>query len=120
MSHLVTIQTQLRDPTAITAACRRLGLPAPVQGTARLYSGEAIGLLVQLPGWQYPAVIETTDGSIRFDIFEGAWGNRQELDRFLQTYAIEAVRLAGQKKGYVLSEQQLADGSVKLQLQEGS
>jgi hypothetical protein len=38
MSHIVTIKTQLRDPTALAAACRRLGQATPVQGTAQLYS----------------------------------------------------------------------------------
>ena len=55
MSHIVTIQTEVRDPTAIHAACERLKLPAPVQGTAKLFTTEATGLLVTLPRWRYPA-----------------------------------------------------------------
>lgn len=51
-SHVVTIQTKVHDPVAVAAACPRLNLSAPVQGTARLYSGEATGLIVGLPGWQ--------------------------------------------------------------------
>src|SRR5262245_32343506 len=43
MSHVVTIQTKLHDPGAVVAACQRLNLAAPVQGTAKLYSGEATG-----------------------------------------------------------------------------
>lgn len=70
MSHVVSIQTKLRDPAAITAACQRLKLNAPVQGTARLYSGEATGLLVQLPGWLYPVVIDTATGEVRYDNFQ--------------------------------------------------
>lgn len=73
MSHLVTIQTKLNDPIAITAACARLGLAPPVRGTAELFSGQATGLLVQLPGWQYPAVIDTSTGTVQFDNFEGNW-----------------------------------------------
>ena len=73
MSHIVTLKATLRDPAAIAAACQRLGLAAPVQGTAELYSGEATGLLVQLPGWLYPAVIDTSSGEVRYDTFEGRW-----------------------------------------------
>lgn len=73
MSHIVSIQTRLHDPVAVGAACQRLGLPAPVHGTAKLFSGDATGLLVQLPGWQYPAVIDTTTGNVQFDNFEGHW-----------------------------------------------
>ena len=54
MSHVVSIQTQLHDPAAVVAACRRLQLPAPVPGTAKLFSGAATGWIVQLPGWRYP------------------------------------------------------------------
>jgi hypothetical protein len=54
MSHIVTIATEVRDPDALAAACRRLGLPEPVQGTATLSSGRASGLLVRLPGLSRP------------------------------------------------------------------
>ena len=119
MSHIVTIQTRLRDPAAVADACRRLGLPAPAQGTARLYGGQASGLLVQLPGWQYPAVIDTASGAVRYDNFEGRWGEQRHLDRFLQAYAVEVVRLEARKKGHQVSEQALQDGSVRLQIAEG-
>ena len=69
MSHLVTIQTKLYDAAAISAACQRLNLPAPVQGTVQLYSGEATGLIVQLPGWVYPAVVDTLTGVVRYDVY---------------------------------------------------
>lgn len=120
MSHVVSIATKVKDPAAVAAACQRLNLPAPTPGTARLYSGEVTGLLVQLPGWQYPAVIDTATGTIRYDDFEGAWGDRRHLDAFLQAYAIEVVRIESRKKGYLLTEQPLADGSVKLLIQEGA
>ena len=73
MSHIVTIATQVKDPAAAAAACRRLGLAEPAPGTAQLYSGAATGLIVQLPGWRYPAVLDTAAGAIHFDNFNGAW-----------------------------------------------
>jgi hypothetical protein len=120
MSHLVTIQTRVQDPVAVAAACRRLQLAEPVQGTARLYSGEATGLLVKLPGWEYPVVIDTASGMVKYDNFEGRWGNNEELQRFLQAYAVEMTRLEARKKGYTVSEEQLQDGSIRLQLREGA
>ena len=45
MSHIVTVQTEVRDHAAVAAACRRLALPEPVHGAAQLYSGQAEGLL---------------------------------------------------------------------------
>lgn len=118
MSHVVTIQTQVRDPVAIGAACRRLGLPEPARGTAQLFSGEATGLLVQLPGWRYPVVVDTGSGELRYDNYEGQWGEKTRLDRWLQAYAVEMARLEARKNGYAVREQALADGSVRLQLIE--
>jgi hypothetical protein len=120
MSHIVTISTKVHDPAAVAAACRRLTLAAPVQGTAQLYSGEASGLIVQLPGWEYPAVIDTRTGMIRYDNFNGAWGEQQHLDRFLQAYAVEKAKLEARRKGYAVSEQALQDGSIKVQVIEGA
>ena len=120
MSHLVSVKTRIHDPAAIAAACRRLGLAAPVQGTARLYSGEASGLLVQLPGWEFPAVIDPASGVVRYDNYEGRWGSQAHLDRFLQAYAVEVVRLEARKKGYAVTEQALQDGSVRLTVVEGA
>jgi hypothetical protein len=120
MSHIVQIQTRAQDPAALAAACRRLGIAEPVQGTAQLYSGEATGLLVQLPGWQYPAVIDTLTGTIKYDNFEGRWGDPAELGRLLQMYAVEKAKLEARKKGFVVSEQLIQDGSILVQIRETS
>lgn len=117
MSHTVTIETVVRDAAAVRAACRRLSLAEPVQGTHRLYSGEATGLAVQLPAWQHPVVAELASGQLKFDNFNGRWGEQKHLDRFLQAYAVEKARLEARKKGCVCTEQTLADGSIKLTIQ---
>ena len=119
MSHIVTIQTEVRDPAAIAAACRRLNLPAPQRGTFNLFSGEATGVAVQLPDWQYPVVCETTTGTTRFDHFKGRWGDQKHLDAFLQAYAVERARAEARQKGHVCTEQALPDGSIKLTIQVG-
>jgi len=119
MSHIVIIKTQIRDPIALVAACRRLGLAEPVRGTAKLYSGQATGLIVQLPGWRYPVAIDTTAGVVHYDNFNGAWGSSAELDRLLQAYAVEKARLEARKAGHTLTEQGLPDGSIKLTIQVG-
>jgi len=119
MSHVVRIQTKVHDPVAVAAACQRLGLVAPVHGTAHLFSGEATGLLVQLPDWRYPAVVDTLTGSIRYDNFGGRWGEERQLHRFLQMYAVERTKLEARKKSYAVEEQAQQDGSIKLRIREG-
>ena len=55
MSHIVTIKTEVRDAAAVRAACIRLGLPAPVQGKAKLFSGEVEGLAISCPTGRIPS-----------------------------------------------------------------
>jgi len=117
LSHIVQIDTQVKDAAAVQAACRRLGLPAPVQGSVRLFSGEATGLAVQLPDWQYPVVCDTTSGQLQYDNFEGRWGDKKELDRFIQAYAVERAKQEARRRGHSTTEQTLADGSIKLTIQ---
>ena len=118
MSHVVCIATEVRDPLAIHAACLRLGLPEPVHGTAELFADTATGLLVRLPGWLYPAVVETATGRVRFDNYEGRWGDPAQLDRFVQRYAVEKASIEARKRGYSVTEQPLEDGSIRLQIVE--
>ncbi|MEW4568968.1 DUF1257 domain-containing protein [Tautonia sp. JC769] len=119
MSHLVTLETQIRDVQAVSAACRRLGLAAPERGVARLFAGEAEGLLVRLPGWRYPLVVDTEHGTVRFDNYEGAWGDPAQLGRFQQGYAVEKARIEAHRRGHSVREQTLADGTIKLTIAVG-
>jgi len=116
MSHIVTITTQVRDPAAVNLACERLQLPAPQQGTAKLFTEEATGLCVELPEWRYPVVCDTDSGRLHYDNFNGHWGETAHLHRFLQTYAVEKTKLEARKVGRTATEQLLADGSIRLQI----
>jgi hypothetical protein len=119
MSHIVTIETEVRDAAAVRAASERLKLPSPVEGAHELFSGTVHGLAVQLPGWQYPAVCNLQTGKVEFDNYAGRWGDQKELDRFLQAYAVEKAKLEARRKGHSVTEQYLADGSIKLTVQVG-
>jgi hypothetical protein len=120
MSHIVTVQTQVRDPDALAAACRRLSLAEPKQETVPLFSGQVTGLAVRLPNWQYPLVVDIAAGALHYDNFEGNWGEQKELDRLLQAYAVEKAKLEARLKGHAVHETALQDGSVKLQILEGA
>jgi hypothetical protein len=94
VSHIVTIRTQVRDPIAVASACERLALPAPIVGTAKLFSSQASGLIVQLPRWRY----------------------QRDLDSFIQAYSVEKTKLEARKAGHTVSEQALTDGSIKVRI----
>ena len=119
MSHVVTIRTEIRDAGAVQAACQRLRLPAPVQGTHRLFTSQVTGLAVQLPEWRYPGVCDLATGQVQYDNFRGHWGEKRHLDAFLQSYAVEKAKIEARRQGHVCTEQPLADGSIKLTISVG-
>jgi hypothetical protein len=116
MSHIVSIQTQVRDPIAVAAACERLQLPPPSVRTVQLFSSEATGLVVELPGWRYPVVCHTDTGTLEYDNFSGRWGDEAHLQKFLQRYATEKVKCEARRAGYSAVEQLLSDGSIRIQI----
>lgn len=117
MSHIVQIQTQVRDPAAVAAACNRLGLPPPAHRRVQIFSEAVQGLAVELPGWTYPVVCETAIGTLKYDNYGGAWGEQKELDRFLQAYAVERAKIEARRNGHSVAETALSDGSIKLTIQ---
>jgi hypothetical protein len=119
MSHIVEIKTEVRDPVAIRAACQRLTVPEPVFGEVKLFSTSATGWAVQLPEWRYPVVCDVNTAKIAYDNYEGRWGDTKHLDGFLQGYAVEKARLEARRKGHTVTEQALADGSIKLTVSVG-
>lgn len=117
MSHIVTVKTEVRDAVAVTAACNRLRLSQPVPGRFHLFSGEVEGLGVQLSGWRYPVVCQLATGRLRYDNYNGHWGKQERLGQFLQAYAVEKAKLEARRRGNLVTEQQLVDGSIKLTIQ---
>ncbi|MCA9124843.1 MAG: DUF1257 domain-containing protein [Planctomycetaceae bacterium] len=119
MSHIVQIQTEIRDPAAISAACDRLRLPEPVFGETKLFTSSATGWAVQLPEWRYPIVCDVATGKVDFDNYGGRWGEQRHLAQYMQSYAVEKTKIESRKRGHSVTEQQLADGSIKVVVQVG-
>ena len=65
MSHIVTIQVEVRDLEAVKSAACRLDLKEPVHGKAVVFETEIEGVLVELPDWIYPVVCKIGRASCR-------------------------------------------------------
>ena len=91
----------------------------PAQGTATLFIAAVTGLLVKLPDWLYPIVCDMNTGQVHFDNFNGTSGQQEQLDRFIQAYAVEKARIEARKQGHSSYEQLLPDGSIELVIQIG-
>jgi len=109
----------VRDLAAVRAACRRLSLPEPERTRVRFFRGQAEGWALRLPGWTYPVVLDLATGRVRFDDYGGRWGDRRQLHRFLQAYAVEKTKQEARRQGYRVHERPLADGSIQLRIEVG-
>jgi hypothetical protein len=58
-------------------------------------------------------------GQLRYDNYNGRWGDQEYLDQFLQRYAAEQAQIEARKKGLTVTEQSLSDGSIKLTINVG-
>ena len=119
MSHIVEIKTEVRDEAAVKAACVRLQIPTPEHKTVRLFNATATGLCVQLPGWSYPVVANLQTGQLQYDNFNGHWGEQKHLNAFLQGYAVEKSKIEARKKGHMVTETALQDGSIRVTIRVG-
>ena len=119
MSHIVEIKTEVRDEAAVKAACVRLQIPTPEHKTVRLFNATATGLCVQLPGWSYPVVANLQTGQVSYDNYNGHWGEQSKLNQFLQAYAVEKAKIEARKKGHMVSETSLQDGSIRVTVKVG-
>lgn len=74
------------------------------------------GLLVRLPEWRYPVVVDVAQGNLQYDNFEGRWGDPVHLNRLMQMYSVEKTKLEVHKKGWMVQETSLHNGSIQLQI----
>ena len=119
LSHIVQITTEVKSEAAVQAACRRLNMPPAKHGTHELYNSTETGLGIHLPRWRYPVVADLQTGSLKYDNYEGRWGEESLLDEFHQRYTVEAATIAARKEGHSVIEQSLEDGSIKLTVTVG-
>lgn len=144
MSHIATIQVEIRDLDCLRAAAKRLGLewregqqkyrwygrsvgdyPLPT-GFAAEDLGKcqhAIGVPGKADAYEV-GVVARRDGkpgyTLLWDFWSGGHGLQdavgQDGRKLIQAYAVEVARKQARLGGFVVSEQARADGSIKLVL----
>ena len=120
MSHFTTIQTQVRDLSALRAACEELGLRVLTNTEARGYGsnhrhGEQV---IRLNGPYDIAVNRQPDNTL--GLTTDWWGKHVEKEvgkgygKLLQLYGVYKAQAEAKRKGYTTRRQSLKDGSMKI------
>jgi len=122
MSHFTTIKTQIKDITALEAACRELNLPLLTNAKARGYASETRQgeFVIKLNGPYDIAVNKQPDST--FGLTTDWWGGSVEKEvgpnfgKLLQLYGVHKATTEARKKGLSVLRQPQRNGSIKLVL----
>lgn len=128
MSHFTTIQTQIRDLSALSDACREMGLGFVADGQCRGYAGivRSAPHVIQLKGPYDIAVEPSTTSPGTYGLTTDWWNDHvarevgENYGRLLQTYGIHKTTREAQMRGLRVTRQQDANGSVLLTLEGGA
>jgi len=124
MSHIVTVELELKDKQAIINACTRLTNDTQMKNVQLLNNGEVqeyklfsgqkcTGIGIQLDNWNYPVVIDAETGKVKYDNYKGSWGEQVRLDEFVQATALEAMKIQAELANQQWHEEVQEDGTIK-------
>jgi hypothetical protein len=120
VSHFTSIQTQIRDVSALQLACQELGVELSENAEARGYgSNRRKGdLIIRLKGPYDIAGTRNADGS--YELITDWWGKHVEREvgkgygKLLQLYGVYKAQAEAKRKGYTTRRRSLKDGSIKI------
>jgi len=132
-SHLVNVSTTIKDPKALEAACKALGVELHVGGTARFYFGHSqpCDYVIKLPGRYDLGFKKQADGTYAFVADEELIGGKSGTDgfgrgdqgrkilgedcrRLKQEYAFCVMQAEARRKGRTIQRQNLPNGSIRV------
>ena len=120
MSHFTSIQTQIRDITALQCACLELGVTLIENANARGYNGRTTHgeYVIRLKGPYDIAVNRQEDGN--FGLTTDWWDGHVESEvgskygRLLQLYGVHKAQAEARRKGLTTRRRTLKDGAIKI------
>lgn len=137
MSHIETVKTTLTDIKAVRAACERLGVEFVEGKRTYKWYGRALGKVpegldpkdlgkcdhvIKVPGVEYEVgLVQAKDGKgyrLAYDLWGPGAGLAQKfgksMDKLIDAYSVEALKLKARAKGYLTSEKVTTDGKILL------
>lgn len=114
MSHIATIEIQIKDPEALAEACHDMGATITHNTEVTIYKTIVSGTAIQIPGWIYPVVLRGTE--LIYDNYNGQWGSIAQLKRLRQLYTTKATIRAARRMGRRVIAQEERNGRIRLTL----
>lgn len=114
MSHTVSIEATLTDHGCVQSAAKALNWQVLETKEHALFSSKETGLGIQIPNWKYPVVVKQ-DGSLKFDDYNGRWGNLADINKLKQGYTVALLTKTAQRQGHRVTQRQVGE-TIKLEV----
>ena len=143
MSHISTIQVEIKDLAAVKSVCARMGWQFVEGQTTYQWFGQLVGdqtarlaalgmtaadtgkcvHAIKVPGCRYEIGVAPGAGGrgyrFAFDTYSDGGLHKvigADGSKLAQLYAIEKVKIEARRKGYMVRETARQDGSIKLDI----
>jgi len=125
MSHTAHVATQVKSIPVIQRVCKALGLTCEIGAfTEKFYDAiygtgtpQTGNVRIQLPGWTYPVLIDTTTGAAKYDNYNGQWGDITQFHNLAQEYSLAVARQETNKfalQGWAVKRVTQPNGDIQI------
>lgn len=110
MSHVTTIDLEIKDLIDLTNGCQRLGCTVEAQKTFTGYYGQnPCDYIIQVPGAKYQVGVIREGNKYRLSWDDWSSGGLKKvlgenMGKLKQAYAVEATKRAARREGYQVTE----------------
>ena len=110
MSHVTTIDLEIKDLIDLTAGCKRIGCEVEEQKTFTSYYGQnACDCVIRVPGAKYQVGVIREGTKYRLSWDDWSSGGLEKvlgknMSKLKQAYAAEATKRAARRAGYQVTE----------------
>ena len=129
MSHVAKIEIEIKDLSALKAACVRLGLEFVCDQQEFVYFGGnkgKCGHVIKVPGAHYEIGVARKAGGSGFELLWDPYfaGGLQKVlgagaGKLKQAYAACKTVMEARRKGYLVNEQVTKNGGIRITLSGG-
>lgn len=116
MSHIQSVDTELRSAELLERSCEMLGHQYLGMGIHAVYNRDVRGLGFKLAGWVQPCVADVETGKVTLDNSQGNWGDMAVFNGLKQRYGVEAAKEAITKRHLPFREATLSDNRIVLEI----
>ena len=99
-SHTMTVKVELSNREAFKRAVESMGGNVGGIGRHTMFDGTKVdGRAFNLPGWKMDLILTDKNG-LKFDDYNGRWGNPADVGKLENAYGIAAAEMAAETLGW--------------------